>query len=661
MRKETRFKKDRSITRFFREKYISGLDIQTIIMATLTTLTICTTVAMGLLLYNRFMVTQKEITVSNAENMVLSAVDRIDEEVRAAKEITSAANYNVIREYDIANNEFSNRFSLLYETNTDKIQSMALYDSNGRLIISEPVGAQKEGADARTQEWFTGAMADIENMHFTTPHIQDILVDETYRYNWVISVSTSVDINDGTHPSSGVLLVDLKYSVISEIMDRMNEDAGDTYYYLCTSDGTLLYHPRKVEITRGLYDDDYEVPAAMEDGTYQVEMAGKDKEVVVSSVSYTGWRLVAVVPATGNATGVTDFRYYLITTALILLMLLLIVNRMITRKISGPILKLNESVKAYETGGKPDIYIGGSAEIRHLGYSVKKSYEQIQALMDEIILQQNERRKSELAALQSQINPHFLYNTLESITWMVEAGKNSGAVEMISELAKLLRISLSEGKTIIKISEELQHSKSYLNIQKVRYRDRFRIIYDIDDEIGDYCTVKLVLQPLLENAIYYGVGNMDPDDGGLIRVHGYLKDGDVYIAVEDNGYGMSEETVSAILTDNSKVPKHGSGVGVINVHHRIRLLFGDPYGLLVESEADEGTRVTIHLPAVLYSQENQELLETQKYTRENKQLLEPQNDTEENKQLRETQNHTEINQQQLLAKNDTKEAEHEKE
>ena len=122
-------------------------------------------------------------------------------------------------------------------------------------------------------------------------------------------------------------------------------------------------------------------------------------------------------------------------------------------------------------------------------------------LMEEIIRQQNKRRKSEMDALQSQINPHFLYNTLESITWMVEANKNEEAVFMISELAKLLRISLSKGKTVIRISEELQHSKSYMNIQQIRYKDRFQVEFLIDKNVEECCTVKLVVQPLLENAI----------------------------------------------------------------------------------------------------------------------------------------------------------------
>ena len=295
------------------------------------------------------------------------------------------------------------------------------------------------------------------------------------------------------------------------------------------------------------------------------------------------------------------------------MMMLLEGNRLISRKISKPIRKLDESVKTYEAGGKPDIYIGGSSEIRHLGYSVQRSYERIETLMGEIIRQQNERRKSELDALQSQINPHFLYNTLESITWMVEAQKNEEAVIMISELAKLLRVSLSRGKTIIPVKDELQHSRSYMNIQLMRYKERFQMEFQTDKEIEDYCIVKLVIQPILENAIYYGVGNMDEDDEGKITVRGEKKEDDIYIIIEDNGMGMRKEVLENILKDNNKVPKHGSGVGVINVHSRIQLMFGEQYGLEIYSEPDEGTRVVIHIPAIPYTKENAEQLEMQKY------------------------------------------------
>ena len=597
------------------DKEYMRFNIQTIIMSVLMALTIITIALMGFLLYHRFKLALDKTAISNTESTVESTIDRLNSDLLNIRQISNAANYNIIQEFDISSQEFSKQFSLLYETNADKIQSLALYGSDGRLIASEPVAAEKENVEVTKQRWYRNAENDIENVHFSTPHTQNLFADGSFRYHRVISLSQSVDINDGERPGIGVLLVDMKYSVVDDVLERINESSNGIYYYLCSRDGEIIYHPRWTEIDRGMFTEKNIEAANYEDGTYELSVDGKKENIVVGSISYTGWKLVGVVPESVQTTSINNFRYYIFTTIIVLLMMLLEGNRLISRKISKPIRELDESVKAYEAGGKPDIYIGGSSEIRHLGYSVQKSYEQIESLMDEIIRQQNERRKSELDALQSQINPHFLYNTLESITWMVEAQRNSEAVKMISELAKLLRVSLSRGKTIIPIADELQHGRSYMSIQLVRYKERFKTEFIMDDEIGNYCIVKLVIQPILENAIYYGVGHMDEDDDGKIIVHGEKKGDDIYISIEDNGMGMREEVLENILMDNSKVPKHGSGVGVINVHSRIKLMFGAEYGLSVYSEPDEGTKVVIHIPAIPYTKENAEMLEAQKYRR----------------------------------------------
>ena len=594
-------------------KTFAKFNIQSIILSVLMTLSLVTVTVMGFLLYHRFKLASDKSAVANTEMTVESTIDRLNSSLLDLRQISDAANYNIVQEYDISSQEFTRQFSMLYETNTDKIQSLALYGYDGMLIESEPVATVKDNVKVADQKWYQDARSEIENIHFSTPHVQNLFDDGTFRYHRVVSLSRSVDINDGSTSGSGVLLVDMKYSVLEDMLERINETSSGIYYYLCSRDGEIIYHPRWTEINRGLFKEKNNKAASYEDGIYEMKTDGQKENVVVGSVAYTGWKLIGVVPESVQETSINKFRYYIITTILILVMMLLQVNRFISRKISRPIRELDESVKAYEAGAMPDIYIGGSAEIRHLGYSVQKSYEQIETLMKEIIQQQTERRKSELDALQSQINPHFLYNTLESITWMIEAQRNKEAVVMISELAKLLRVSLSRGKTIISIGDELQHGRSYMNIQRVRYKERFKVEFLIDEEIKNYCIVKLVIQPLLENAIYYGVGNMDEDDDGQILVRGEKKGEDIYISIEDNGMGMPEDIRDNILTDNSKVPKHGSGVGVINVHSRIRLMFGPEYGLEVYSELDEGTKVVIHIPAIPYTKENAEQLEKQTY------------------------------------------------
>lgn len=594
-------------------KTFAKFNIQSIILSVLMTLSLVTVTVMGFLLYHRFKLASDKSAVANTEMTVESTIDRLNSSLLDLRQISDAANYNIVQEYDISSQEFTRQFSMLYETNVDKIQSLALYGYDGMLIESEPVATVKDNVKVADQKWYQDARSEIENIHFSTPHVQNLFDDGTFRYHQVVSLSRSVDINDGSTSGSGVLLVDMKYSVLEDMLERINETSSGIYYYLCSRDGEIIYHPRWTEINRGLFKEKNNKAASYEDGIYEMKTDGQKENIVVGSVAYTGWKLIGVVPESVQETSINKFRYYIITTILILVMMLLQVNRFISRKISRPIRELDESVKAYEAGAMPDIYIGGSAEIRHLGYSVQKSYEQIEALMKEIIQQQTERRKSELDARQSQINPHFLYNTLESITWMIEAQRNKEAVVMISELAKLLRVSLSRGKTIISIGDELQHSRSYMNIQRVRYKERFKVEFLIDEEIKNYCIVKLVIQPLLENAIYYGVGNMDEDDDGQILIRGEKKGEDIYISIEDNGMGMPEDIRSNILTDNSKIPKHGSGVGVINVHSRISLMFGPEYGLEVYSELDEGTKVVIHIPAIPYTKENAEQLEKQTY------------------------------------------------
>ncbi len=228
-------------------------------------------------------------------------------------------------------------------------------------------------------------------------------------------------------------------------------------------------------------------------------------------------------------------------------------------------------------------------------------------------MEQEEKRKSELDALQSQINPHFLYNTLDSIVWMIEGERYQEAVFMVTQLASLFRISLSRGRTVISVEDELKHAGNYMNIQMVRYKDVFDVRFEIDPEILCCCTMKLVVQPLLENAIYYGVECMDGE--GEILVKGYRQDDDIYIEVKDNGLGMPEEEVSQLLKENHRVRKRGSGVGLMNVHNRIQLCFGELYGLEIESAPDEGTTVRIHLPYICYSEKMRDKLEAGKQQR----------------------------------------------
>ena len=406
-------------------------------------ISLVTIIVMGLLLYHRFKLALEKTAVDNTEATVEGTVDRLNADLLDIRQIFNGANYNVVQQFDISSREFVEQFSLLYETNSDKVQSVALYDHEGKLIASEPVALEKKNVQVQTQEWYKNAENAIENVHFSTPHIQELFEDGAYRYQWVVSLSSYVDVNKGEIPETGVLLLDMKYSVIRDVMKQINDSSDGIYYYLSSQSGEMIYHPRETELNRGLFKENSLEATKYENGTYEIRADGQNETVIVRSVAYTGWKMIGVVPESVQESNFKNFRYYVFATVLVLLVMLLEGNQLVSRKISKPIRELDASVKTYEAGGKPDIYIGGSSEIRHLGHSVQKSDEQIEELMDEIIRQQNERRKSELDALQSQINPHFLYNTLDTIIWLAESDEQKQVVHMVESLSENVMIPIA--------------------------------------------------------------------------------------------------------------------------------------------------------------------------------------------------------------------------
>jgi two-component system, sensor histidine kinase YesM len=238
-------------------------------------------------------------------------------------------------------------------------------------------------------------------------------------------------------------------------------------------------------------------------------------------------------------------------------------------------------------------------EITELGMSFNIMIGKIKELLDSKIKEQEELKKAELRALQAQINPHFLYNTLDTIIWMAESKKTDQVVKIVSALSNFFRISLSKGMDWITIGEEIERIKSYLTIQKMRYRDILDFKIEVDENVSENTILKLILQPLVENALYHGIKNKRQK--GMISVRARRKGEDeILLEVEDDGIGFTPEKLSQLraeLDDDSGDIKLESGFGIGNVNKRIRLYYGKPYGLSVQSEYTTGTCVTLVIPA----------------------------------------------------------------
>ena len=585
--------------------------MQMTISISFTILSVCCMCLLGVMLYQQFTRKAENLTVENSRQLLNQTTINLEDYLRNMRRISDAMYYTVIKNTDIGSESLEDSMNLLYEANKDKLVSVACYTNDGKLTEASPIATEKPGVDVKSQKWFQDAAGELENFHFSTPHVQNLFDDPSYRYYWVVSLSRTVELTRNGNSMLGVLLVDMNYSSIEQLLEKANTDTSGEYVYLMAPDGEIIYHPKQNLIHMGLYEENNTEAAGYEDTTVKENFHGEKRLVTVKTISYTGWKLISVVPMKSFSMGMTGMRNLVVLLVALTVFAVVILNQMVSARISKPLRRLNDSVKEWEAGNmNPDIYIGGSMEVEHLGKTLRSTVAQIRQLMDDIVVEQEEKRKSELDALQSQINPHFLYNTLDSIVWMITGERYDDAVFMITQLASLFRISLSKGKTVIKIEDEVKHARNYMNIQKIRYKNSFEVDFQIEEDILDGCIVKLVLQPLLENAIYYGMEFMDGE--GEIHVRGYRKDKDVYLEVEDNGLGMPEEEAAELLNGKERPHKHGSGVGLVNVHSRLKLRFGEAYGLVIHSCPDEGMMVQIHIPYIPYTVETQKLLESGK-------------------------------------------------
>lgn len=571
-------------------------NLRIVIAASFTAIAVIGMLAIGVIFYSTYTRSAEQQTIADNIQLVNQLDLNLTNYLRSMMRISDSLYYSIIKDTDFSDENIDREMALLYEANKDLLVSIACFETDGSLVVAAPVNTLKEQALVTEQSWFTKALNKPENLHFSSSHVQNLFVDSSNRYYWVISLSSGIEITKNGNTSGGVLVVDMNFSGIERLFAKVN--SGDMgYMYLMDQEGEIIYHPQQNLIYSELSDENNEIAITYDDGTHRETFLGEERIVNVKTVGYTGWKIVSVIPKSNLYRNWNEIYEVWLTVLAVSILMLIFVNQYLSTKITGPLRKLEESVKQLELQYPEKIYVGGSDEIRHLGVTIRSMVEQMRKLMDDVVKEQEEKRKSELDALQSQINPHFLYNTLDSIIWMVECERYDEAIDMVTALANLFRISLSRGKSIITIAEEFQHAKNYSSIQQVRFKNKFKVDFILDKSLENYVIIKLVVQPILENAIHYGVEAMEDD--GEILVMGYEKDGDIYIDIIDNGIGMPPEQVAHLLTDGNYERKRGSGIGLRNVNQRIKLYFGDAYGLKIKSEPDVGTKVTIHLPMKL--------------------------------------------------------------
>lgn len=575
--------------------------IRSIIFLYFTITAAAASIFIGLSLYTR-MSGQVSETVMEENQILIDQVNRsVENYLKTVMKLSDSLYYSIIKNADLSDPSVGERFNLLYENNMDQTDSIALFSADGELLESVPALRVRNNLDVTREAWFSYTLDWTENQHFFLPQVQQIFESSSDQYRWVIPMTRVVEITKGTDTVQGILLIHLNYTGLKLLLDGVTL-GNEGYIYLIDGNGEIIYHPRAQLIDSGLEHENNRAVSEYRDGIYQETFHGEERVITVKSVGYTGWKLIGVAPRQTVSLNSLKTQLLVVFVAAFILFLMSLVNSYISSRITTPIRKLELSVNEIEKGNlNAKVDAEGSYEIRHLGQSVQNMAKQIQVLMADIVSEHEKKRKQEFDTLQSQINPHFLYNTLDIIVWMIENEKPDQAVKAVTALARFFRISLSRGKSIITVKDELEHVRNYLMIQHMRFKNRFSYTIEAEDEVLELASLKLMLQPLVENAIYHGMEFMDGD--GEIFISAWKEGEDLYLKVSDNGLGMTEEQVARLFSDTPHTgSSRGSGIGVKNVNERIRLYFGSEYGLSIESEPDEGTVVTIHLPAVAYSE-----------------------------------------------------------
>ena len=583
---------------------LKNLSIQSSIFMYFTVTAIIAIALISLIIFQRFTNSLNATIIEENSGIVGQLGESVDSYLRNVMKVSDSIYYNVIKNTDISNDDIKKGMNLIYVNNDNMIDDIALISGKGELIESMPALRLKDNSDVLEKDFFKKSMAESEYINFSMPHIRDLFDRNESSYSWVISLSRAVEVTDEGKATQALLLINLNYMYFEEIFSNVNLGNGG-YVYLTNDRGDIIWHPKQNEIYLGRFKEDNKYAATLKDGITVENLRGKNITLNVRTIGYTGWKLVGVTPSAALGVDGIKFRFFVLFVADLFLFLLAMINAFISDKISNPIKSLDGSVREIESGNLDvEILPSGSYEVEHLGKSIKNMLGRIKVLMSDLVAEHNAKRKSEFDTLQSQINPHFLYNTLDIIVWMIENENSDKAVNIVTALAKFFRISLSKGKNIITVKDEVEHVRNYLMIQNMRFKNRFEYSIDVDEKVLSYSSLKLMLQPLVENAIYHGMEFMDGD--GEIDVKVFKEDNSLYFTITDNGLGMSEDMVETLLSKDFVPSKKGSGIGVKNVNERIKLYFGSEYGLKVESEPDEGTKITIHLPAVVYGENDED-------------------------------------------------------
>lgn len=572
-------------------------ELKQVIWFSFTATAMATALIMGISFYGRFLAQIKDTFREENQFLMEQASYSFSNHLRNMMKVSDSLYYSVIKKTDMEIESVTDSFQLMYDTNKDHIERIALFSMDGRLLESAPAGKMSKGTNIKKEDWYWDTLASEENICLGKPEVAHLFEPSRQEYTRVVPMTRIVQMTVGDHVERGILLIQLKHNDFQDVFSNILLGGG-SYLYLTDADGEIIYHPQQELVKSGYVEEAIDLNSIPSSGIVK-NIGDKQREYFVKTVGYTGWKIIGVTQTDGIALNTFKSSMFIAFLTLFFLSIIVVINSFLSKRVSAPMGRLEEAVNRIEAGNlDTDIEPSGFYEVWHLGRAIDKMKNNLRRLMEDIVKEHEAKRKSELMALQNQINPHFLYNTLDIIVWMIENGKKDDAVNVVTALARFFRISLSRGRTVITVQDEVEHVRNYLMIQEMRFKNRFSYEFHLEDGVETLGTIKLILQPIVENAVYHAMEFMDGD--GEIKVSVFRQGEDLYFLIQDNGCGMTQEQVEKLMNGMDICSGKGAGVGLRNVRERIRLVFGDSYDLSIVSEPDEGTEVRVKIPAISY-------------------------------------------------------------
>jgi Predicted signal transduction protein with a C-terminal ATPase domain len=455
-------------------------------------------------------------------------------------------------------------------------------------VKSEPASSYAD------KEWYRAAVYGQGQIIWVTEPMPELTGVDRGAAFYGVRISKRFESGSPT----GVVAVSVDESSLNDLYSSALDKAQEIE--IVDTAGRIISSGHKDQIHQSLAERPYYYKIRDYDSGYFIAKEGGEEQLIsFQTIGKTNWKLISYTPKATVLASINQLQTIVILVFAAVVLLAYAASYFIARRLAVPIKRLYNHFGRVELGDlSVRLPVTSEDEIGHLTRKFNRMIERIEELLDNIRLEQERKRLAELQALQSQINPHFLYNTLASIRFMLFKHTPETIDSVIVALVKLLKQSISKQDELIPIGEELAMVRNYLYIQQIRQGDRMEIQYELEEAVYEYKTIKLILQPLIENAIFHG---LERKTAGLrlLKVRGYIQGTDIIFEIIDNGIGMEQhEAEEQLAGTEDRDSKHVHRGGYRNVHERLQLYFGGSYGVSLESYPGEGTTVYVRIPAI---------------------------------------------------------------